>query len=87
MEPQRQLKGNRLRQDLSDGLIDDDEYHLAMYGRIRPDHIPEMTGTMFVSGGMMVDAEKVTPNSDPLGRSTSSAANKTVKSNTNKIKR
>jgi hypothetical protein len=87
MEPQRQLKGNRLRQDLSDGLIDDDEYHLAMYGKIRPDHIPEMSGTMFVSGGMMVDAEKITPNSDPLGRSTSSAANKTVKSNTNKINR
>lgn len=88
MEAQIHLKGNRLRQDLSDGIIDDDEYHLAMYGRIRPDHIPEVTGTMFVGAkGMQVDAEKVTPNSDPLGRSVSSAAQKTVKSNSNRINR
>lgn len=86
LEPQKQLKVNRLRQDLSDGLIDDDEYHLQVYGRLRPDHIAEMSGTGFVSGGRLeVDAEKVTPNSDPLGRSTSSAANKAVKSNSNRI--
>lgn len=86
MEPQIQLKANRLRQDLSDGLIDDDHYHLEMYGNIRPDHIPEVTGTMFVGAkSMEVDAGKVSPNSDPLGRSVSSAAQKTVKSNSNKI--
>lgn len=88
LEPQKQLLANRLRQDLSDGLIDDDEYHLTIYGRIRPDHIPEMSGTMFMSGGKLgVDAEKVSPNSDPLGRSTSSAAQKATKSNSNKIAR
>lgn len=86
LEPQKQLKANRLRQDLSDGLISDDDYHLQVYGRIRPDNVPELSGTGFMSGGALaVDAEKVTPNSDPLGRSTSSAAQKAVKSNTNKI--
>ncbi len=88
LEPQKQLKANRLRQDLSDGLIDDDEYHLAIYGRIRPDHVPVMSGTGFINGGTMtVDAEKVSPNSDPLGRSVSSAAQKATKSNSNKIAR
>lgn len=87
MEPQKQLKANRLRQDLSDGLIEDDDYHIQMYGRIRPDNVAELSGTGFMNkGAMEVDAAKVSPNSDPLGRSVSSAANKAVKSNSNKIK-
>lgn len=86
MEPQKQLKANRLRQDLSDGLITDDDYHIQMYGRIRPDNVPELSGTGFMkSGGIAVDAEKVSPNSDPLGKSVSSAADKAAKSNSNKI--
>lgn len=88
LEPQKQLLANRLRQDLSDGLIDDDTYHLKVYGTIRPDHIQELSGSGFMSAGKLgVDAEKITPNSDPLGRSTSSAAQKAAKSNSNKINR
>ena len=31
LEPQRLIKTQRLRQDLSDGLITDDEYHFWVY--------------------------------------------------------
>lgn len=48
-EANRQLKSTRLRQDLSDGIISDDEYHLSMYGRIRPDASPELSGTGFMT--------------------------------------
>ena len=74
---------NRLRVDLSDGLITDDEYHIAMYRRIRPDVVEELSGTGFANGGMEVDAEQVSPNSDPQGRSVSSASDKSAKSNAN----
>ena len=75
------MKSARLRQDLSDGLITDDEYHLAMYRRIRPDAVPELTGTGFNDKKMEVDAEKVSPNADPQGKSVSKATDKQAKSN------
>ena len=83
LEAQLNLKANRLRQDLSDGIITDDDYHISMYRRIRPDAVPEVSGTNFSGGGMEVDAEKVTPNSDPQGRSVSEASDKSAKSNAN----
>lgn len=83
LEAQLNLKSNRLRTDLSDGLITDDDYHIAMYRRIRPDAVPELSGTGFVGGAMEVDAEKVSPNSDPQGRSVSRASDKSAKSNAN----
>lgn len=49
LEAQIQMRQQRLRQDLSDGLITDDEYHLEMYGRIRPDSAPELSGTGFMT--------------------------------------
>jgi hypothetical protein len=75
------MKGSRLRQDLSDGLITDDEYHLAMYRRIRPDELPELSGTGFNEKKLGVDAESISPNADPQGKSVSKASDKQAKSN------
>ncbi|TPJ51680.1 MULTISPECIES: hypothetical protein [unclassified Mesorhizobium] len=80
LEPQLTLKASRLRQDLSDGLITDDEYHLWMYGRLRPDSAPEMAGTGFMTP-VKTKAEEVSPNSDPLGRSLSPEGSKAARSN------
>jgi hypothetical protein len=50
LEPQLTMRAARLKADLSLGIIDDDEYHLEMYGRIRPDSAPILTGTNFMPG-------------------------------------
>jgi len=82
LEPQLMLRASRLRQDLSDGLITDDEYHLMLYGRLRPDNVPELSGTGFMNKGQKieVDAKKVSPNSDPLGRSLAPEGSRAVES-------
>lgn len=83
LEAQQNLRQARLLTDLSHGLITDDEYHMMMYNRPRPDKAPEMSGTGFqdaLAEGS-VDAGKVSPNSDPLGRSVSSKQDKSAKSN------
>ena len=81
LEAQLVLRQARLLKDLSLGVIDDDEYHLEMFGRIRPDSAPILSGTGFDGGGGVVDAGGVSPNADPTGRSVSSAADKSAKSN------
>ena len=68
LEPQRLIKTQRLRQDLSDGLITDDEYHFWVYRRLRPDSVPELSGSGFMTP---VAAAEPSPNSDPLGKSIS----------------
>jgi hypothetical protein len=69
LEPMLALRASRLRQDLSDGMITDDEYHLEMYSRIRPDDAPEMSGTGFMNPTSIgVDETQVSPNADPLGK-------------------
>jgi hypothetical protein len=81
LEPMRVMKASRLRQDLSDGIISDDEYHLEMYGRIRPDTAPELSGTDFMSsGGVEMDEKDVSPNSDPLGRGLAPKGSKAARS-------
>lgn len=89
LEPQRVMKQSRLKQDLSDGLITDDEYHLMMYNRPRPDTSPEVSGTKFLnsSGVDVGTADKVSPNSDPLGRSITPSGSKSAKSNSTKIQK
>jgi hypothetical protein len=83
LEPQKVMKQSRLLDALSYGLITDDEFHLEMFGRIRPDEAPELSGTNFRTPVQVgVDAEEVTPNADPLGRSLSSKSSKSAKSNT-----
>lgn len=81
LEPQRVIKATRLKEDLSLGIIDDDEYHLEMYGRLRPDSAPELSGTGFMSkSAASANAENVSPNSDPLGRSVTPEGSKMAKS-------
>lgn len=83
LEPQFTMKASRLRQDLSDGIIDDDWYHLEMYGEIRPDDAPELSGTGFMTPTTVgVDEKKVSPNGDPLGRGLAPKGSKTARSNT-----
>jgi hypothetical protein len=82
LEPQLVLKAQRLRQDLSDGLITDVEYHLWMYERLPPDSAPELSGTQFMSaapaeaGGSSgastgTRPEDVSPNAGALNRAAS----------------
>jgi len=84
LEPQRVLKSDRLKKDLSLGIIDDDEYHLEMYGRIRPDSAPILSGTGFMEkqeAGSGTGADTISPNSDALGRSVSSGNGQAPKDN------
>lgn len=87
LEPQKTMKQSRLLDALSYGLITDDEYHIDVHGRPRPDTAPELSGTLFRQPppAASVDVEGVSPNGDPLGRGmapeggTKSARSKTVK--------
>lgn len=83
LEPQLIMKSTRLLQDLSRGIISDDEYHMAMYHRIRPDSSPELSGTNFMNPAQsaQVDVTDVSPNADPLGRSLTAPGSKGAKSN------
>lgn len=84
LEPQMALRAARLRTDLSLGLITDDEYHLWMHGRLRPDSAPELSGTNFETQAKSLgNSGDVTPNSDPLGRSLTGegSAQKSAKGN------
>ena len=47
LEPQYLMRQSRLQNDLSLGLITDDEYHMEMYGRTRPVSAPLLQGTGF----------------------------------------
>jgi hypothetical protein len=112
LEPMLTMRQARLKADLSLGIIDDDEYHLEMYGRLRPDSAPILTGTNFMPGTNVQaqaeldmqaaaaaagdqnnsnsktsksdpssNAKKVTPNSDPMGRSLAPSGSKSARSN------
>lgn len=71
LEPQWTMKASRLRQDLSDGIIDDTEYSMAMYGRPPLPGAPTLSGTKFADPVSPIDAGDASPNSDSLGRSLS----------------
>lgn len=72
LEPQLMLKASRLRQDLSDGILSDEEYSMEMYGRLPTPGAPPLSGTKFQqSNSSVTDATAVSPNGDPLGRSLS----------------
>lgn len=87
LEPQKTMKQSRYEQALSRGYITDDEFHIDVFGRPRPDSAPELSGTGFMEPAQAasVDAEGVSPNGDPLGRGmapeggTKQARSKTVK--------
>ncbi|WCD44147.1 hypothetical protein Lumi_008 [Xylophilus phage Lumi] len=87
LETQLVVRQQRLLADLSKGLISDDEYHLAMYGRLAPDDAPLLSGTNFDAPAPTVDTQDITPNSDSLGRSVSApGGNKGAKDNKTKPK-
>lgn len=81
LEPQRVIKQARYLELLSHGLISDDDFHIAMFNRIRPDDIAEMSGTGFMTPSPSVDIENISPNSDPLGRSVTPSGSKQARSN------
>lgn len=69
LEPQKTMRQARLMEQLSLGIINDDEYHMEMFGHIRPDYAPELAGTNFLTQNSSIDVDEVSPNGDPLGRS------------------
>ncbi|BAQ50300.1 hypothetical protein [Methylobacterium aquaticum] len=79
LEPQLTLRSQRLRQDLSDGLITDVEYHLQVYKRLPPPGAPKLSGTGFLTpvepaaagGDGKAKPEDVSPKTDSVGRAAS----------------
>lgn len=70
LEPQKTMKSSRLKQDLSLGLITDIEYSMEMYGRPPLPGAPTLSGTGFLDQQTTsINADGVSPNQDPLGRS------------------
>lgn len=80
LEAQLNLMAARLLYDLSEGIIDDDEYHLRMYGRIRPDSSPILSGTKFYNAGTQGDVNG-NGNNDSVTRSVTSKNDKAAQSN------
>lgn len=82
LEPQLTMRRSRLTQDLSLGLISDDEYHLEMHGRPAPASAPKLSGTGFLEQQKVtIDAANVTPNADPMGKSLAPGGSKDAKGN------
>ena len=87
LEPQKIMRQSRTLEELSLGLITDDEYHMTVHSRPRPDSAPELSGTNFQQVNQAsVDAEGISPNSDPLGRSVASEGS-TKKARSNEVKK
>jgi hypothetical protein len=81
LEPQRVMKAARLKDDLSLGLITDEEYHMAMFNRPARDGAPTLSGTGFMQGGPEADTSKISPNGDPMGQAITPEGAKSAKSN------
>ena len=81
LEAQLNLMAARLLYDLSEGIIDDDEYHLRMYGRIRPDSSPILSGTKFYKTGSGNTDINGNGNNDSVTRSVTSKNDKAAQSN------
>lgn len=83
LEPQKTMKAARLQMELSLGTITDDEYHLQNFNRLRPEGAPELSGTGFMQkASVQVEADKVSPNGDPMGRSLAPEGSASAKSKT-----
>ena len=79
LEPQKVMRQSRLLEELSLGLISDEEYHLKMHRRLPALTAKKLSGTNFLSQKM--DTSSVSPNSDPLGRSLSPEGSESARSN------
>lgn len=87
LEPQLTMRGARLRQELSLGLITDIEYHMQVFGRPPPEGSPELSGTNFLtpnSNEAEVDPGDADPNGDSLGRDLAPPGGKSAASNATK---
>ena len=85
LEPQKIMRQSRLLELLSLGLIDDDEFHLKMFKKIRPDDVPKLQGTGFQLMNK-IDTNKTSPNNDPLGQSLTPDDSASHRSNGNEPK-
>lgn len=85
LENQRTLMQARYDSLLSNGQIDDDTYHLEMFNKIRPDNIPELSGTGFYKTTPAPTGPS--PNTDPLGNSLAPADTTSSRSNAVRNKR
>jgi hypothetical protein len=87
LEAQLTMKQARLQTDLDLGLITDDEYHMAMYQRPRPDSAPELSGSGFKAANAAaskggIDPADATANGDALGKDLSGEGADGVRSKT-----
>lgn len=64
LEAQRTMQQTRLLMLLSLGLIGDDDFHIEMFNRIRPDAIPELSGSGFMDPTLADAASPSTPGGD-----------------------
>lgn len=68
LEPQRTMKQNRLLMLLSEGIINDDYFHMEMFGTPRPADVAELSGTKFMTpvpaGGAVDGTTTADPKSD-----------------------
>lgn len=73
LETQLLVRSQRLKDDLSLGLISDVEYHLMIYNRLPPPGTPLLSGTGFNAGNTaaQVDTGALSPNGDPVGKAAS----------------
>lgn len=83
LEPQLMIRQARWLELLSHGIVDDDEFHLEMFNKIRPDSAPELSGTGFYQPPAATGASGGDPaqNSGPLARSVTAPGGKSAKSN------
>lgn len=89
LEPAMVQRQARLRKDLSDGLITDDEYHWQMYNRPKPSSAPDLSGSGFdnpkvSSEDGAASATSNTPQKDQPNsrqRSQTKSSDKSAKSN------
>jgi hypothetical protein len=87
LEPQLTMRAARLKEDLSLGIISDQEYSMEMYGRPPLAGAPELSGTDFLKSNTQaanVDTQNISPNNDSLGRAMAPPGGKSAKSNTTK---
>jgi hypothetical protein len=90
LEPHLSIRSARLKQDLSLGLISDEEYHLWLYNRLPPPGTPQLSGTQFMqpettSGAPDANAGTApSAGGDSLARSATSPGAKQATSKANK---
>lgn len=62
------VESQMLKDDLSLGIITDEEYHQRVYNRPPPEGAPVLSGTNFNTAQAGVDTTAISPNGDPVGK-------------------